>query len=357
MHIRTILAFPVVLLASLPFVSAYPIHNGASVSLASRDVSYPDTIVERYDDSLDVQRRDEHITLFPRAKVTAAQQAARKQAVKTSVATNQANNKARKQTLQAQKAANPDAPANKKGRPGKPPQPGKPSPPGWRANARTKGTILPKEPKTPKPNAAKGAKKSDKAMKTQQAANAKTAARKAAGRAKFGDAAAAQKATTGLPARKGTFNVPGGGTFTGKDARIATFNSHLNAASPVGKNAAGKNKKVNDRQPKTFNNIAHDLPKAGTAKPIDSMVGTGREYPITAGKPKGYHGDHVDLGPARVITQATGNSRTVKDGKGTKTVPETAFKGVIAHDPSRAPGTKGYNDHFSVPFTPPPPKS
>ena len=37
-------------------------------------------------------------------------------------------------------------------------------------------------------------------------------------------------------------------TFTEKDARIATFNSHLNSASPVGKNAAGKNKKPADRQ-------------------------------------------------------------------------------------------------------------
>jgi hypothetical protein len=354
MHIRTILAFPVALLACLPFISAHPIYNGASDSLARRDDSYPSTIIERYDDSLDAQRRDEYITLLTRGKVSAAQQAARKQGVKTKVATNQAANKAKKESLQAHKAAHPDAPPNKKGRPGKAPQPGKPSPPGWRANARTKGHILAKEPKTPKPNAAKGAKKSEKALKTQQAANAKTAARKAAGRAKFGDAAAAQKATTGLPARKGKFNVPGGATFTGKDARIATFNSHLNSASPVGKNAAGKNKKPADRQPKTFNNDPHEVPKHGTAKPIDGMHGAGREYPITAGKPKGYHGEHADLGSARVVTQATGNSRTVKSGKRTKTVPETAFKGVIAHDSSRTPG-KGYNDHFEVPFTPPPP--
>jgi hypothetical protein len=354
MHIRAILAFPVVLLACLPFVSARPIYNGASDSLACRDGSYLSTIIERYDDSLDAQRRDDYITLFTRAKVSAAQQAARKQGVKTGVATKQAANKAKKERVQAQKAAHPDAPPNKKGRPGKAPRPGKPSPPGWRANARTKGHILPKEPKTPKPNPAKGAKKSEKALKTQQAANTKTAARKAAGRTKFGDAAAAQKATTGLPARKGNFNVPGGGTFTGKDARIATFNSHLNSASPVGKDAAGKNKKPADRQPKTFNNNPHEVPKHGTAKPIDSMHGPGREYPITAGKPKGYHGELADLGAARVITQATGNSRTVKSGKGTKTVPETAFKGVIAHDPSRARG-KGYNDHFQVPFTPPPP--
>ena len=79
------------------------------------------------------------------------------------------------------------------------------------------------------------------------------------------------------------------------------------------------------------------------------MHGTGREYPITAGKPKGYHGEQADLGSARVVTQATG--RTVQSG--TKTPPETAFKGVIAHDSSRTLGA-GYHDHFEVPFTPPP---
>jgi hypothetical protein len=92
--------------------------------------------------------------------------------------------------------------------------------------------------------------------------------------------------------------------------------------------------------------------KHGTTKPIDSMHGTGREYPITAGNAKGYHGEHADLGSARVVTQATG--RTVQFAKGGKTAPETVFKGVIAHDSSRTPG-KGYNDHFAVPYTPPPP--
>lgn len=82
------------------------------------------------------------------------------------------------------------------------------------------------------------------------------------------------------------------------------------------------------------------------------MHGKGREYPITAGKAKGYQGEHADLGSARIVTQATGN--TVESGKGTKTVPETAFKGVIAHDSTRTIGM-GYDDHFSVPFTPPPP--
>lgn len=290
---------------------------------------------------------------LPSAKISAAQQAMRKQVAETKVVASQAANKAKKGIVQAEKA-DPTAKPNMKGHPGKAPQPGEPSPPGWRANARKNGNIPEKEPKKPSPNEAKGAKKSEKALKTQRAANADTATRKEAGLAEFGNAAAAQKATIDLPARKGKFNEPRGGTFTGKEARIGTFNSHLHSASPVGKNAAGKNKKTTDRYPKKFDNRFHEVPKQGTVKPIDSMRGTGHEYPIIAGKPKGYHGDHADLGPARVITQPTGNYRTVKSGKGTKTVPETAFKGVIAHDSSRTPG-KGYNDHFQVPFTPPPP--
>lgn len=81
------------------------------------------------------------------------------------------------------------------------------------------------------------------------------------------------------------------------------------------------------------------------------MQGPGREFPITAGNPKGYQGALADLGPARVITQETDDSAS---GKGTKVVPETAFKGVIAHDPSRVLPGPGHNDHFNVPFTPPP---
>ena len=204
MHIRAILAFPVALLACLPFISAHPIYNVASDSLARRDGSYPSTIIERYNDSLDAQRRDEYITLLTRAKVSAARQAARKQGVKNKVATNQAVNKVRKESLQAQKASLPNAPPNKKGPPGKAPRPGKPSPSGWRADARAKGHIFAKEPKTPKPNAAKGAKKSEKALKSQQAANAKTVARKAAGRAKFQQAARKQGVKTMVDTNQAT---------------------------------------------------------------------------------------------------------------------------------------------------------
>jgi hypothetical protein len=104
-------------------------------------------------------------------------------------------------------------------------------------------------------------------------------------------------------------------------------------------------------QPKTFNNDPHEVPKPGTEKPIDGMTGPGREYPITSGKPKGYQGEHADLGSARVVTQKTGPFATVISGKGSKTVPITDFKGVIAHDSSRTdPTAKGYNDHFQVPM-------
>jgi hypothetical protein len=334
MHLRIIFALPAVLLACLPSVSAVPLH-----SLARRD-AHPGAIVERYDASVDLQRRDEYITLLARAKISAAQQAARKAAVKSKVATNQANNKAKKEGLRAQKAAHPP-PANKKGRKVTS-KPGKPTPPGWRANARKNGGILQKEPKTPKPNAAKGAAKTQKALNSQKAANARTAARKAAGKAKFGGAATAHKETIGLPARNGKFEAPGGATFTGKDARVAVFNSHLNANSPVGKDPNGKNKKKSDRQPKQFDNDPHQVPKAGTERPLDGMKGPGTEYPITAGKPKGYQGAHGDLGSARVITQKNGGV--------------TEFKGVVNHDTSRTdPAAKGFNDHFQVPYTPPPP--
>jgi hypothetical protein len=209
MHLRITFTLPIVLLAYLLSVSAHP-DDLPLHSLAHRDIAHASSVVKPYDAGTYLQRREEYITLLARAKITAAQQAARKQAVKDKVTANQASNKAKKESLQETKKANPNAEPNKKGRKAPSPKPGKPSPPGWRANARTKGNILPKEPKTPKPNAVKGDPKTEKALKTQQAANARTAARKAAGRAKFGDAAAAQKATTGL-ARKSTFNVPGGG--------------------------------------------------------------------------------------------------------------------------------------------------
>lgn len=44
-------------------------------------------------------------------------------------------------------------------------------------------------------------------------------------------------------------------TFTGKDARIATFNSHLNAASPVGDKELGGKKKAADRQVRVHTGI------------------------------------------------------------------------------------------------------
>jgi hypothetical protein len=223
MHLRITFTLPIVLLTYLLSVSAHP--DDSLHSLAHRDIAHAGSVVKPYDAGTYLQRREEYVALFARAKITAAQQAARKQAVKDKVTANQASNKAKKESLQETKKANPNAEPNKKGRKAPSPKPGKPSPPGWRANARTKGNILPKEPKTPKPNAVKGAAKTEKALKTQQAANDKTAARKAAGRAKFGDAAAAQRATTGLPPRKGTYNVGKGKSAVSSSAK--GFSHHI----------------------------------------------------------------------------------------------------------------------------------
>jgi len=56
------------------------------------------------------------------------------------------------------------------------------------------------------------------------------------------------------------------------------------------------------------------------------MKGSGHEYPL---------GDPAKKGPARVITQETGDGHT-------KTM------GVVSHDITRPPGSLGYNDHFQV---------
>ena len=80
-------------------------------------------------------------------------------------------------------------------------------------------------PKGPKPQ-------NPKAHTTQQAALARKNDRLQRGRNKFQAAAKAHKDTVGLPDRKERFNVPGehairSGTYSGKDVRIANFNSHL----------------------------------------------------------------------------------------------------------------------------------
>jgi len=159
-----------------------------------------------------------------------------------------------------------------------------------------------------------------KIAKGWQAANPK---RKPADLAKYA-AAAAQKhrATIGMPSRNEQFKIEGHGTISGKDIRKAVFDSHVEAEV--------KKKEPTVKSPlKTFFNRPHKVPKSddpSDQKSISSMKGHGKEFPIyTASREKG---------PARIITQ-------LKAGV-------TWFKGVVAHDPSRPKGSKGYSDHFQV---------
>jgi hypothetical protein len=165
-----------------------------------------------------------------------------------------------------------------------------------------------------------------KRASSQAAANAKLAARKQAGRNKFGAAAAAHRATTNMPGRKQQFKVPGGGpTFSGKQVRKAVFDSHMEREAN-----RGRSRTQQRRSPlKPFGNSNHRQPnpkRPKDVKSINHMRGPGHEFPI---------GSTVNKGPARVITQQTRNGHT-------------KFKGVVAHDVTRAPGSPGYNDHFQV---------
>ena len=154
----------------------------------------------------------------PSGKITPKQQAERKNAVKDKVAANQRNKADLRDKANDRKANNPAV----------------------------------KVPRPPRPPTAKGTTKTAKAHNTQQEANNRQQERKAAGRNKFADAAAAHKATTNLPNRKHVYKVHESRYFrhkcsffrpnfcgsevdgkvqsvkyTGEDARRAVFNSHL----------------------------------------------------------------------------------------------------------------------------------
>lgn len=97
------------------------------------------------------------------------------------------------------------------------------------------------------------------------------------------------------------------------------------------------NRKKKQSPLKDFSNNNHHLPKKGSPGPNSLPKQTGKknlkEYPLRtnsqiAANPK-------DKGPARVITK--------ENKKG-----ELKFKGVVAHDQSRAQGTPGANDHFQI---------
>jgi hypothetical protein len=148
----------------------------------------------------------------PSGKITPKQQAERKNAVKDKVAANQRKKADLRDKAIARKATNPAV----------------------------------KVPRPPRPPTANGTPKTAKAHNTQQKANEKQQERKAAGREKFADAAAAHKVTTTftMSMKVDTFVISApffrsnfcGSEVDGKvqsvkytveDARRAVFNNHL----------------------------------------------------------------------------------------------------------------------------------
>ncbi|KAF9479445.1 hypothetical protein BDN70DRAFT_932597 [Pholiota conissans] len=157
------------------------------------------------------------------------------------------------------------------------------------------------------------------------------------------EASRQHRQTTGLPPRRSTFHVPAAPstgrpahTYTGHDVRKAVFDGHMEHERLKG--ASNRQKKLSPL--KSFGNRLHELPHpGGSSRPLSHMTvhpGSshhphGREFPLPN------HHNPGQPSPARVITQKT------QSGHHT-------FRGVIAHDQSRTPGTgNGYNDHFQVP--------
>ncbi|KAF9483728.1 hypothetical protein BDN70DRAFT_799166, partial [Pholiota conissans] len=117
--------------------------------------------------------------------------------------------------------------------------------------------------------------------------------------------------------------------YTGQDIHNAVHDSHWEAARLNHLNNDQQRKKSTL---KSFDNRSHELPKAGTAKPLDHLDNThpSHEFPL----PNKHNLN--DPSPARVIVQNVNGHHV--------------FQGVIAHDQSRTPGRgNGYNDHFHVP--------
>ncbi|KAF9530650.1 hypothetical protein CPB83DRAFT_892604 [Crepidotus variabilis] len=173
-----------------------------------------------------------------------------------------------------------------------------------------------------------------------KAAKAAAAANKVAKKAHFAPAAAAHKKTIGLPNRKTIFHVPGSAatgkksqTYTGKQVRKAVFDGHVIA----GKSPSQQKK----HGVVAFQNRNHANPHAsgkGGVKPLKNMHPTrpAREVRLPNQHPGHLaHGAKPPPGPARVITQVNKKGNHV-------------FRGVIAHDQSRAHGSHGANDHFKV---------
>lgn len=187
------------------------------------------------------------------------------------------------------------------------------------------------KPKRPKENMAKGAPQSAKSQAKQAAAKQRITDRKAAGAAKFAPAKAAYAQMTNLPGRRDVFGKKGGEQATGRQVRNAVFNSHHFSPNRPVINAMtnAQARRTPLVAPKPFENRPQG-PAGNQAPPLRNMNGRpGTEFPIGQNK-GGYQAKTDALGTMRVITQ--GNQ----------------FKGVVAHDPSRAPGSPGYMDHFQA---------
>jgi hypothetical protein len=185
-------------------------------------------------------------------------------------------------------------------------------------------------------------KREPRTSNAKKARNAVAAQAKADKKASFQAAAKAHKATTNLPNRHSTFNVPGSAarnkpthTYTGKDVRKAVFDGHM---------AAQKAKAAGQPSPhKGFKNFPNRVAQTNGGRAVNPLphMKVDSNKPHAPGKAPGREinlpnrHNPAKPGPARVITQQT------KAGHHT-------FKGVVAHDQSRTKGSKGYNDHFQV---------
>ncbi|KAF9524582.1 hypothetical protein CPB83DRAFT_860929 [Crepidotus variabilis] len=139
------------------------------------------------------------------------------------------------------------------------------------------------------------------------------------------------------------YHVKAGGgnpsqTYSRKEVRTAVSaarkeHSRQQSMKAVGTWSKSQQKKT-PLQP--FSNNNHHTPKKHGPSPnhkvsLPHMKGPGYEYPLPNKNP---HAKPGSKGPARVLLQ---------EHKG-----KLKFKGVVAHDQSRAHGSKGAHDHFKV---------
>lgn len=203
MRVSIALLFP--LLALLAVTLAQP--TGPAEHLSLRESDSDELGLRALED--DLERRGTPYKVKPKpVKVSKATQQTRKSAAKAHVAQTHIQKALKKQNLAAAYASKKKADPNfayKKPRSAKTQ---KPNQRGYRADGRAKGFRLQKQPKTPKPQAVKGAAKTQKHKNSQAAANARTRARKDAGKANFAHAKTEYGKTTHMPKRGATFKTP-----------------------------------------------------------------------------------------------------------------------------------------------------